>query len=483
MLGILRSILLSCSAASLLAAQPRPVPGTPDLPPGYRRLADVTDLKGPLAKAITLDLAQVPLKDILRQIATQAGLSYAADPAQRGMEVRRTFKVNATPAHRAIAMLLEGTTFEALVSPSGQLTVTARGTGPDTRTLQTPRVRMSGYVRSAASGEVLRRARVSVDDEAVRGESNDDGFYSLLLTRGTHRVVVRALGYAPFDTTVTLTDDVTRTVLLQRRDVQLAAVTVQASRASEDRPDLDPRTPDMSVVRLDLPAVKLLPPVLGESDPIRSLTLLPGVSLSSDASTAFSVRGGAADQNLFLLDEATVYNPSHVLGFLSTFNADAIDNVTLYKGAIPARFGGRLSPARGERQRVQRLRVDRLAGRPRSGGGAAAEEGRVVHDRGATVVGRPVHRACQRFGRPEHHRVLLRRQRQGERASGGHRGLAALGVSRSRPGCRHRRSGCRLGEPGAHAALEPGPAQQSLFQGHGIVGRLRLPARHSHGNE
>ena len=108
MLGILRSILLSCSAASLLAAQPRPVPGTPDLPPGYRRLADVTDLKGPLAKAITLDLAQVPLKDILRQIATQAGLSYAADPAQRGMEVRRAFKVNAIPAHRAIAMLLEG---------------------------------------------------------------------------------------------------------------------------------------------------------------------------------------------------------------------------------------------------------------------------------------------------------------------------------------------------------------------------------------
>jgi hypothetical protein len=164
MLGILRSILLSCSAASLLAAQPRPVPGTPDLPPGYRRLADVTDLKGPLAKAITLDLAQVPLKDILRQIATQAGLSYAADPAQRGMEVRRAFKVNAIPAHRAFAMLLEGTTFEALVSPSGQLTVTARGTGPDTRTPQTPRVLISGYVRSAASGEVLRRARVSVDD-------------------------------------------------------------------------------------------------------------------------------------------------------------------------------------------------------------------------------------------------------------------------------------------------------------------------------
>ncbi len=212
------------------------------------------------------------------------------------------------------------------------------------------RVRISGYVRSLASGEVVRRARISADGDLVRGESNEEGFYSVLLTQGRHRLRIRAVGFAPLDTTLTLTTNLSRDFRLDARQVTLAAVTVQAE-SKGDRPDLDPRTPDMSVVRLDIGAVKILPTVLGEPDPIRSLTLLPGVSLSSDASTAFSVRGGAADQNLFLMDEAIVYNPSHILGFLSTFNADAVDNITLYKGAIPARFGGRLSSVVDVRQR------------------------------------------------------------------------------------------------------------------------------------
>ena len=212
------------------------------------------------------------------------------------------------------------------------------------------RVRLSGYVRSVASGEVIRRAELRADDGQVRVESNEEGFYSLLLPAGSRRIRIRAIGFTPLDTVVGLTSSLTRDFRLTTRNVTLAAVTVQAD-AKGDRPDLDPRTPDMSVVRLDMRAIKLLPTILGEPDPIRSLTLLPGVSMSSDASTAISVRGGAADQNLFLLDEATVYNPSHILGFLSTFNADAVDNVTLYKGAIPARFGGRLSSVVDVRQR------------------------------------------------------------------------------------------------------------------------------------
>jgi hypothetical protein len=216
-----------------------------------------------------------------------------------------------------------------------------------------PRVRLSGFVRALASREVVRRAQLVIDNGVVRGQTNDDGFYSLLITPGRHTLRVRAIGFAPYDTTITLTASLTRDILIDARSVTLAAVRVQADakRNPDDRPDLDPRTPDMSVVRLDLAAVKILPPLLGEADPVRSLTLLPGVTLSSDASTAFSVRGGAADQNLFLLDEATIYNPAHLLGFISTFNADAIDNVTLYKGAIPAKFGGRLASVIDVRQR------------------------------------------------------------------------------------------------------------------------------------
>ncbi len=349
---LIRCTLLLLCFAALATSQGRP-PVVADQSPGFRPLTATLSTDGPLRAPVTLNVTARPLAAILSEIARQARLSFAADPSLPGMTTPRDFRVDAMPAGDAIQRALEGTTLRAMVSASGQVVIKPRGNsgGRDEQSAQPgPRVRLSGYVRSLASLEVIRRALISADNESVRVESNDDGFYSLLLTPGAHRLRIRAIGYAPLDTTIALSASVTRDLLMATRKVTLAAVTVQAD-SKGDRPDLDPRTPDMSVVRLDLAAVKLLPPVLGEPDPIRSLTLLPGVSLSSDASTAFSVRGGAADQNLFLLDEATIYNPSHILGFLSTFNTDAVDNVTLYKGAIPARFGGRLSSVVDVRQR------------------------------------------------------------------------------------------------------------------------------------
>ncbi len=336
-----------------MLAQQRPAGSVNDATPSYQPLALAMVGAGPLSSVVTLNVTQRPLGDILAEIARQSRISFAADPSMPGMEVLRDLRVSGISARDAIQLALNDSPLRALVNGAGQVVVTRRVVTSARATLAgpaEPRLRVSGYVRSLASLEVIRRAQLTADNDAIRVESNDDGFYSLLLTPGPHRLRIRAIGFAPFDTTVTLTANVTRDLLMAVRKVTLAAVTVQAD-AKGDRPDLDPRTPDMSVVRLDLAAVKLLPPVLGEPDPIRSLTLLPGVSLSSDASTSFSVRGGAADQNLFLLDEATIYNPSHILGFLSTFNTDAVDNVTLYKGAIPARFGGRLSSVVDVRQR------------------------------------------------------------------------------------------------------------------------------------
>lgn len=350
---MLRAVLLALCAGALLTAQSRPAQYRPDSPAGYLPLTDAAATTGPLNSRVTLDLSQQPISAILSEIARQSRVAFAADPSQPGMAELHDLKVTDVTARDAIQRVLSGTPFHALVSPAGQVVVMRRpvaGVRDEFSGAQGARVRLSGFVRSLASLEVIRRAQLIADVDGVRVESNDDGFYSMLLAAGSHRLRIRAIGYAPFDTAINVTTNVTHDFLLQTRRVTLAAVTVQAD-TKGDRPDLDPRTPDMSVVRLDLAAVKLLPTVLGEPDPIRSLTLLPGVSLSSDASTAFSVRGGGADQNLFLLDEATVYNPSHILGFLSTFNADAVDNVTLYKGAIPSKFGGRLSSVVDVRQR------------------------------------------------------------------------------------------------------------------------------------
>lgn len=212
-----------------------------------------------------------------------------------------------------------------------------------------PLERVAGYVRSVASGEVLRGAIIRVDADAQVRQTNEEGFYALVLPAGPHRLRVRALGYAPLDTTIEVNGRLDLTLRLRTVEITLQTVQVQAKR--EERADLDPAAPQMSVVRLSMAAARQVPPVLGEVDPLRTLTLLPGVATTSDASTAFSVRGGSVDQNLILLDESTIYNPSHILGFLSTFNADAIDNVTLYKGGIPPRFGGRLSSVVDIRQR------------------------------------------------------------------------------------------------------------------------------------
>ncbi len=218
-------------------------------------------------------------------------------------------------------------------------------------------VRLSGYIRSEASGEVVRYATISADGAEcrapsaecrVRATSNQDGFYVLTLPMGRHTVRVRALGYSPRVDTLVVDASATRDFRLTPVPFELEEIAVSGRR---DSSDVDPGSPEMSTARLDLKTVRFVPVVLGEVDPIRTLTLLPGVTTISDFSTGFSVRGGTTDQNLILLDESTIYNPAHVFGFFSVFNGDAIDDVKLYKGAIPARYGGRLSSVLDVRQR------------------------------------------------------------------------------------------------------------------------------------
>ncbi len=214
------------------------------------------------------------------------------------------------------------------------------------------RVRLSGYVRSSTSREVIRGAQLVAGREGVRAETNQDGFFVLTLPRGATPIRIRAVGYLPDTTTVELVASLSRDFLLTPLPFELEEVAVRAGR---DSSDIDPGTVEMSTARVDIRTVRLIPAVLGEVDPIRSLMLLPGVSNASDFTTGFSVRGGTIDQNLIRLDEATIYNPSHVFGFFSVFNGDAVDDVKLYKGAIPARFGGRLSSVLDVRQREGNL--------------------------------------------------------------------------------------------------------------------------------
>jgi hypothetical protein len=197
---------------------------------------------------------------------------------------------------------------------------------------------LSGTVFEASSNESLIGVTVAVSELKTGTTTNEYGFYSITLPRGEYQIVVSYLGFQEVIQTITLNQNVKQDFNLTEKTEELQEVVV-----TDNVEKLDIRKPQMSVTSLSSNTIKEIPVVLGESDVIKSLLLLPGVTSAGEASSGFNVRGGAADQNLILLDEATVFNSSHLFGFFSVFNPDAIKDVKLFKGGIPARYGGRVS--------------------------------------------------------------------------------------------------------------------------------------------
>lgn len=198
---------------------------------------------------------------------------------------------------------------------------------------------LSGTVTDASTGEtmigvVIRPIGVS----GVGAYSNEYGFYSLTMAKGTYQFMAV---YATFRTdtfTVELTEDVTKNISMGLAVQEIGEVEVSA-----ERKDNNIRQAQMGIEKLDMKEINKVPVIFGEKDIVKTLQLLPGIKSGGDGNAGFFVRGGAADQNLILLDEAPVYNASHLLGFFSTFNSDVIKTATLYKGTQPAQYGGRLA--------------------------------------------------------------------------------------------------------------------------------------------
>jgi hypothetical protein len=197
---------------------------------------------------------------------------------------------------------------------------------------------LSGTISEQGTGETMLNVNVNIIELKTGTISNAYGYYSISLPTGEYTVQYSSLGYATIEKKVALTENVKLDIELKEQGEQLNEVVITA-----DVEKLSTKSPQMSVNSLSIESIKKIPVVLGETDLIKALTLLPGVSNAGEGSAGFNVRGGAADQNLVLLDEATLYGSDHLFGFFSVFNPDAIKDLTLYKGGIPARFGGRVS--------------------------------------------------------------------------------------------------------------------------------------------
>jgi hypothetical protein len=205
---------------------------------------------------------------------------------------------------------------------------------------------LSGYLRDSDNGEGLIGATVYVDEIASGTTTNLYGFYSISLPEGTYNITFNYLGYDALVETFELAADRTFDIEMMPDRELLQTVEITAEKANENVSNLE-----IGVERMDIKMVKGIPQFMGEVDIIRSIQLLPGVSTVGEGATGFNVRGGNIDQNLILLDEATVFNSSHLFGFFSIFNADAVKDLTLYKGGVPARYGGRLSSVLDVRQK------------------------------------------------------------------------------------------------------------------------------------
>lgn len=197
---------------------------------------------------------------------------------------------------------------------------------------------LSGTIKDSKNNETLIGVNIYISALKIGTTTNEYGFYSLTAPKGEYEVEISYVGYQTLQQHIALNQNTKNNFSISEGGEELQEVIIKDNKCK-----INIKSPEMSVNKLSISTIKKMPVVLGEVDVLKSILLLPGVTNAGEGASGFNVRGGGADQNLILLDEATIFNSSHVFGFFSVFNPDAIKDLKLYKGGIPARFGGRAS--------------------------------------------------------------------------------------------------------------------------------------------
>ena len=242
---------------------------------------------------------------------------------------------------------------------------------------------INGIVTDAATGETIFGASIYFKDTSIGTITNEYGYYSINVTKGTYTIVISFVGYTNIEKVITVSSNLKKNYELEEASFSLDEIVLKTN---SDFKRTNIRTPQMSTIKLSTKTIKEIPAVLGEVDIIKSIQLLPGVTNAGEGSSGFNVRGGAEDQNLVLLDEAIIYNTSHLFGFFSVFNADAIKDIKLYKGGIPSRFGGRLSSVLDIRQKDGNSKEFEMAGGIGSISSRLSIEGPTFKDKGSFLL-------------------------------------------------------------------------------------------------
>jgi hypothetical protein len=240
---------------------------------------------------------------------------------------------------------------------------------------------LSGTILDAQNNETLIGVSIYLPELKMGTTTNEYGYYSLSVPKGEHTLQISYIGFATVSEKISITRNTKKTFHLDSANEELKEVIIT------EKTHTDVHKAEMSVNRLSTETIKKMPVVLGEVDVIKSILLLPGVTNAGEGASGFNVRGGGADQNLILLDEATLYNSSHVFGFFSVFNADAIKDLKLYKGGIPSRFGGRSSSVLDIHQKEGNSKEFHMNGGIGLISSRILAEGPIVKDKGSFLIG------------------------------------------------------------------------------------------------
>ncbi|WP_374163348.1 carboxypeptidase-like regulatory domain-containing protein [Arcticibacter sp. MXS-1] len=301
--------------------------------------------------AITLDVKDVALDSLLKVALKNTDYFYGLDQDNRYVFIsyKRPIVTSLPPAftdqRQASAPLLRTRRAEAVDLMGGAAMPAIKATlenkvyeiGAKTGEVPPGNVVLAGYVRYLATGEPVIGASVVSESPRVGVVTNQYGYYSLSLPRGRNVISVSGIGIRPARRQIVLYSEGRVNIEVIDQVQALKEVVISSDKA------VNVRNVQMGIEKLSIQTIKQVPTVFGETDVLRVVLTLPGVKSAGEASTGFNVRGGAADQNLILYNDATIYNPSHFFGFFSAFNAEGVKDVELYKSSIPAYYGGRLS--------------------------------------------------------------------------------------------------------------------------------------------
>jgi len=250
-------------------------------------------------------------------------------------------------------------------------------TNPNEASLAT----INGYIKDSKTGEELIGANIFVQEIKTGSVTNFYGFYSISLKPGKYNIRISYVGYNTVEKEILLNRSMQLNIELEPQSSTLSEFVVSSKKENENI-----TSTSMGVTKMNAETIKKIPAFMGEVDVLKAIQMLPGVQMAAEGFSGFSVRGGSTDQNLMLLDEAVVYNASHLLGFFSVFNSDAIKDMVVYKGDIPAQYGGRLSSLIDIRMREGNMKKYSLSGGIGSISSRLTAEGPIIKDKSSFII-------------------------------------------------------------------------------------------------